>query len=259
MGGPDNTFQWSFGETVVANSSMLTRQNVTAADGGSYVCMVTNDGGTDTATTSVFIAPYFVSQPQDVRGANGTSVTLACQAEAFPSPTYQWSRIDGRMIRTEVMGQDSEMLMFAPLMFGDEGNYFCTAMSSQISLPSQNVTLTGKSAHLSTTPPVFADCHDSYHTVSPAGSVSVTPALVNSSQGNMETLMCTAQGGPGNTFTWTKLDNPTFTSMTANVTITVMAASDGGVYQCLVMNSAGNDTAQTTLTGKMSHSVVPQV
>ena len=99
---------------------------------------------------------------------------------------------------------------------------------------------------------MFAYCHDSYNTVSPAGSVSVTPTLVNSRQGNMETLMCIAQGGPGNTFTWTKLDNPAFTSMTADVTITVTAASDGGVYQCLVMNSAGSDTAQTTLNGEIS-------
>ncbi len=95
--------------------------------------------------------------------------------------------------------------------------------------------------------------------MSPVGSVSVNPTLVNSRQENNETLTCTAQGGLGNTFTWTKLDNPAFTRMTTNITIMVMAASDGGVYQCSVVNSAGNDTAQTALNGKTSHSVTPQV
>lgn len=60
-----------------------------------------------------------------------------------------------------------------------------------------------------------------------------------------------AQGGPGNTFTWTKLDDNSTVSTMANVTIMVTGASDGGMYQCEVMNSAGSGLAQTTLNGKL--------
>ncbi len=123
---------------------MLTLTNVMAADGGMYTCMITNAGGSDSATTSVFISPYFTSQPQAMGGANGTMVTLTCEAEAFPAPTYEWSRMDGGTIGTEVVGQNSAMLMFDPLMFGDEGEYLCNATSMGMTIQSQPVTLTGK-------------------------------------------------------------------------------------------------------------------
>ncbi len=149
MGGPGNTFQWFDSlNSILTNSSMLTLTNVMAADGGMYTCMITNAGGSDSDTTSVFIAPYFTSQPQAMGGDNGTMVTLTCEAEAFPAPTYQWSRGDGRMIRTEVMGQDSAMLTFDSLSFGDEGDYICNATSMGMTIQSQPVTLSGKNSFL---------------------------------------------------------------------------------------------------------------
>ncbi len=146
MGGPDNTFQWLQNDMVIQSETTptLTLTNVVATNGGAYTCMVTNTAGTSNATTSVFISPYFASQPQAMGGANGTMVTLTCEAEAFPAPTYEWSRMDGGTIRTEVTGQNSAMLMFDPLMFGDEGEYLCDAMSMGMTVQSQPVTLTGK-------------------------------------------------------------------------------------------------------------------
>ncbi len=146
MGGPANTAQWlNSSNSPVSTSTLLTLTNVTAADGGMYACAVYNAAGTSNATTSVFIAPYFTSQPQDLGGASGTMVTLTCEAEAFPGPTsYQWSRVDGRAIRTQVRGQNSTMLIFDPLVFGDEGDYFCTATSMGMTTQSQSATISGK-------------------------------------------------------------------------------------------------------------------
>ena len=145
MGGPNNIIQWQFrgvalpGET----SSMLTRQNVTAADGGAYTCMASNTAGMDIAVGLVFIAPYFITQPQDVGAMDGAMVTLTCEAEGFPPPTYQWSGMNA--IRAGVLGQTSTMLTFNPLEFGDEGDYFCTAMSTNGDpARSENATLTSK-------------------------------------------------------------------------------------------------------------------
>ena len=144
MGGPGNTFRWlNSANSPLSTNSTLTLVNVLASDGGTYTCEVTNDGGTDTATTSIFISPYFTSQPQAVGGANGAMVTLTCVAEAFPSPTYQWSRVDGGAISTAATGQNSSMLVFNPLAFGDEGEYVCNATSMGVTTQSQPATLSG--------------------------------------------------------------------------------------------------------------------
>ena len=121
--------------------------NVSASDGGMYTCEVTNDGGTDTATTSVLISPYFTSQPQAVGGANGTMATLTCEAEAFPNPTYQWFRTNGTIGAT-VTGQASSSLVFSSLQFGDEGDYFCNATSNGLTIQSDSATLSGKNSLL---------------------------------------------------------------------------------------------------------------
>ncbi len=154
MGGPDNTFQWLQNGMVLMseNSEMLTVMNVTAANGGAYTCEVANAAGTSNTTASVFISPYFTSQPQAIGADNGTMVTLTCVAEAFPAPEYQWSRVDGEDIRMEVTDQDSTMLVFDPLLFGDEGNYFCTALSNGDEAQSENVTLTGTTITLLQSP-----------------------------------------------------------------------------------------------------------
>ena len=70
-------------------------------------------------------------------------VTLTCEAEAFPSPTYLWHRADGMVIRNTVTGQNSAMLMFPSLEFGDEGSYYCSATSIGVMRLSQFVTLSG--------------------------------------------------------------------------------------------------------------------
>ena len=150
MGGPDNSFQWFFRGSSLSGqtSSNLTLLSVSATDGGAYTCVVSNLAGDNNATTTVFISPYFTSQPQAVGGANGSMVTLTCEAEAFPAPTYQWSRVDGGTIRPDVTGQDSTMLMFNPLMFGDEGDYICTATSDGNPIQAQTATLTSNIIHL---------------------------------------------------------------------------------------------------------------
>ena len=140
IGGPENAFQWLFdGEALAGeNSPTLILSNVNATDGGVYSCMVSNAAGNSTDDTTVFIAPYFITQPVDTFGSNGTVVVLMCEAEASPSPQYQWSRGDSRAIRN---GINTSTLTFDPVMFGDEGDYICTAdnsaQSSQVTIASK--------------------------------------------------------------------------------------------------------------------------
>ncbi len=93
--------------------------------------------------TSVFILPYFTVQPDDAGITNGSSISLTCQAEAFPFPSYEWIQVRGS-IRSD-LSVGSEVLVFNPLLFGDEGDYVCNVTSAETVISSNTVTLSGKS------------------------------------------------------------------------------------------------------------------
>ena len=76
--------------------------------------------------------------------------------------------------------------------------------------------------------------------------------MINSERGRIETLTCTAQGGPQNSFIWTKENDTSFSLMMAEISVSVADVSNGGVYACSVMNAAGIDSSQTTING-MEH------
>ena len=60
QGGPNNMFEWSKQGVIVSNSDVLELTMITGSDGGLYVCTVTNDAGSDTASTSV-TGMYFIN------------------------------------------------------------------------------------------------------------------------------------------------------------------------------------------------------
>ena len=122
---------------------MLTLTDVDALTGGIYTCVVTNAAGNDSDGTFIFIAPYFVIEPIGEKTANGSSVTLQCVAEAFPSPSYQWARTNGGAIREGIETMENSLL-FNPVLFGDEGDYHCNATSRNAVSRSQDSTLAGK-------------------------------------------------------------------------------------------------------------------
>ena len=145
IGGPDVFYQWQANGIDISGEISITLIliNVNASTGGEYGCVVSNSAGDDSASTFVFISPYFTTQPENRGGSNGSKLTLMCKAEAFPAPQYQWARVDGMAIRDAVLGINSTMLSFNPLMFGDDGNYFCNTTSGGITIQSNLVALTG--------------------------------------------------------------------------------------------------------------------
>ncbi len=145
LGGPSLYYQWRFGGVDISggDDSFLYLSNVDASHGGEYTCVASNDAGNDTASTSVFISPYFITEPEDVRTSNGTSVFIACEADSFPAPVYQWTRSNMQAIRSLVTGSNSTVLRFDPLQFGDEGTYFCNVSSQEITIYSM-ATITGE-------------------------------------------------------------------------------------------------------------------
>ena len=144
LGGPLISYQWLFNDidTDGENSSTLTLTSVNASDGGEYTCVVSNTAGNDSASSRVFIFPYFTIAPEDMESSSGDNVTLTCEAEAFPDPSYEWSKIDG-IIRENVTGIDSTSLSFGLVLFGDEGSYNCN-VTSESGIIWSDAVLSGK-------------------------------------------------------------------------------------------------------------------
>ena len=79
------------------------------------------------------------------------------------------------------------------------------------------------------------------------GDVEARPAVVE--YGDVVTLNCTASGDPDNMFFWYKDD--VLLQRDKNVlNITSVSAADGGLYECVVNNTAGNSTANITIYGE---------
>ena len=144
MGGPGNVFQWQRNGSDIENSSTLILSNVSAFTGGEYSCIVTNAAGNNTANLTLLISPTFTTQPANSITTAEAMATLTCVAEGFPAPDYQWSRVNGMGIRDGVNGRNMSMLVFSPVLFGDEGEYICSANTSGVSIQSQPATLTSK-------------------------------------------------------------------------------------------------------------------
>ena len=144
-GGLGNTYQWQRNGTNLDNETMQTLAitQISVNDGDQYTCVVSNAAGNDSASTSLFVYPEITLNPVDVLNAtNGTVRMLACDADAFPEPQYQWMRVSGNF-SDNINGIYSDMLVFAPVLFGDEGEYFCIATANGRTVQSSTSTLTG--------------------------------------------------------------------------------------------------------------------
>ena len=117
-----NTYLWMMNGVTVGNDSTLVVMDIDATSGGSYTCTVSNAAGNESASTTLYVAPYIVTPLEEqTLTANGVNVNITCDADGFPSPTVNW--VD--MTNTEV--SNTFLLEFSPVMFGDEGLYRCVA------------------------------------------------------------------------------------------------------------------------------------
>ena len=144
MGGPELLYQWQFnGDNLDGGRfSSLKLPNVTASHGGEYTCVVSNIAGSDSASTFMYISPYFTAHLQDAGVSNGSLFVLICEAEGFPVPNYQWIRV-GDPIRDDLY-MTSMTFTFDPILFEDKGVYVCNVTSGETTISSDMATLTCK-------------------------------------------------------------------------------------------------------------------
>ena len=135
-GGPSNGFSWTFNDAPAVNGeiqytlteSTFSISNVSADDGGDYICTVYNPAGSGSATGTLYVSPRITVNPEaEVTTEVGSEVALNCLAEAFPPPTYSWTKLTGP--GSPMVVGNSSTLLFSQIVFGDEGTYVCTASS----------------------------------------------------------------------------------------------------------------------------------
>ena len=144
QGGPNNTYQWQNDGSDLMNETdtALIISNITAMNGGSYTCVVSNAAGNDSATAVLYVEPIIVTQPTDILTRNGTVVSFTCAAESFPAPEYTWEEYNEESSSFDTVSNGS-VLEFTPAVFGDEGSYRCVA-----SLPGTSRNATSNQAIL---------------------------------------------------------------------------------------------------------------
>ena len=82
---------------IIGNDSMLEVMDIDASSGGVYTCIVSNAAGSDSASTTLYVAPYIVTPLEEqTLTTNGSNVSISCDADGFPNPSVSWVDMTNR-------------------------------------------------------------------------------------------------------------------------------------------------------------------
>ena len=240
LGGPGNRVQWLRNGDLHAGEEDNTINIEELLTGEVFTCVVTNLAGEGRDDIVLNIAPTILSHPKNILTAVNRSVEFCCSISSYPPPLYQWFKVNG-LLPPNVQTSNSSCLLTTPVSFGDEGEYFCIGTSNNLTITSSTALLTSE-LHCFYSLLCIMHIHN---TVSPYGSVRMSPQDAVFNNGDSVNLTCLAEGGPGNTFQWNF--NGSYVDNQQNYLVLSFfdATENGGQYTCTVTNAAGNgsDTA----------------
>ena len=123
-------------------------------NGGRYTCVVVNVAGYDSDKVELLVQPTITRQPESVLTFAGENVSLSCEADSFPAPSYSWlmQTDEGEVTVDEdvprlTLNSTSGNLFILGVEYSDAGFYFCRASSSSGSVDSRVATITGRHKH----------------------------------------------------------------------------------------------------------------
>ena len=127
---------------------VLNLINITAPEnGGEYICIAVNEAGAGLSTSTLYVIPEFLQEPQDIKTEDGVVESFTCVAESFPFPVYQWERLVNGEFEV-VSDENRTVLLFSHVGYSDAGVYRCvvtnTINNTLNTIESQNATLFGK-------------------------------------------------------------------------------------------------------------------
>ena len=145
------TFQWRFGDVPLPNETLhtLVLDDITPSDnGGYYECIVTNAAGNGSDSATVLFSPVITVHPVHEIASNGSdSISFNCSATGYPQPSIQWLRQDHESLPSSSYVSDyvdTSILTIQTPVFGDEGQFYCSAFAINTSTSSQTAFLYSK-------------------------------------------------------------------------------------------------------------------
>lgn len=137
-GVPDPTYQWYKNDIAIAGETNSTLEFTSDENsGGTYKCVVTNVGGSDTSDPIVLsIYPEIIAQSGDTKSPLGTSITLFVTAIGYPANTYQWYK-DGVVLAGRITASFSMYLTY-----DDSGSYHCVVSNAAGATTSGSILVT---------------------------------------------------------------------------------------------------------------------
>ncbi len=143
-GNPAPAYQWRKDGVAIpgGTSATLALTNVQSSDVGSYDVVVTNSIGSVTSrlvrldVTPSAEPPTILTQPISLSVIVGQQATFSVEAEADPTPAYQWTK-NGNVIA----GATDTTLTIPAAQLSDAGTYSVSVSNSSGSVTSQNASL----------------------------------------------------------------------------------------------------------------------
>jgi hypothetical protein len=222
-GVPAPSLQWRRNGSPIAGATgpALTIDPVSAADAGSYDCVVTNACGTATsaaAALAVGSAPVVTQPPSPVSACAGGQATFTVVATGTAPLAYQWRRNGA-----DLPGQTAAALVLPAVSQADAGEY-------SVAVSNACGTTTSAAAAL---------------TVGDQPQVAAGPESVTVASGQPATFTVSATGAPPLTYAWRHngeaISDDGNYSGAASATLTVNPArlSAAGTYDVVVGSACG--------------------
>ncbi|XP_026178915.1 hemicentin-1 [Mastacembelus armatus] len=207
-------------------------------DTGRYLCMATNEAGTQykTVDLQVDVPPSIADGRTNVTVIVNVQTTLSCEASGIPKPTVSWTK-NGRAINTDQnqnmyrLLSSGSLVIIAPTV-EDTALYECV-VSNEAGEDSKSINLT---VHV---PPSIAD----------------EPTELIVTRLSPVVIACTASGIPEPTIHWSKdgrklpKEGQGYNILTTGpIEITSAELSHAGRYSCTAKNAAGSTQRHVQLT-----------
>jgi len=177
--------------------------------------------------------PEIITHPQNVTTTAGENVTLYCDDNGNPAPTFSWNK-DGSPVNTTAnpritFSADKKNLTITKVQKEDSGSQYQCVANNGIG---QAVTSNTATLNIQYQP-----------------EFTTHPQNVTKTAGDNVGLSCDANGNPVPTFSWNKDGSPVNTSANPRITFSadkkqliitnVNKADSGSQYQCVANNSIG--------------------
>ena len=216
--GPGLFYQWRLNGAALGGevAATLALTGVSAAQAGSYDCVVSNVCGSVTsaaAVVSLLPGVQFSAGPMAQAACLGEAVVLSVTATGSGTVTYQW-----RKDASDLSGELSDTLSIPSYAVTDAGVYSCVVSDDCGPVESGTAVLSTRDAV----------------------QITAQPSSSDLCEGTNANFMVSATGTAPLTYQWTLDGLPVVGATSSTLSLSSVIASDSGDYRCEVTDGCTN-------------------